>query len=44
MHAKASFSKSVQSSYLSTAEGQDLATILIKKLEEDRTNDQFEVF
>ena len=36
-------SKSLQSSNLFAAEGQNLATIVIKKLEEDRTNDQFEV-
>ena len=38
------FSKSLQSSSLSAAEGQDLATIVIKKLEEDRKNGQFEIF
>ena len=37
-------SKSLQSSSLSAAEGQDLATIVIKKLEEDRKNEQFEMF
>ena len=37
-------SKSLQSSSLSAAEGQDLATIVIKKLEEDRKNGQFEIF
>ena len=37
-------SKSFQSSSLSAAEGQDLATIVIKKLEEDRKNEQFEMF
>lgn len=33
-----SLPKSVQSSNLSAAEGQDLVTIVIKKLEEDRKN------
>ena len=37
-------SKSLQSSSLSEAEGQDLATIVIKKLKEDRKNEQFEMF
>ena len=37
-------SKSLQSSSLSAAEGQDLATIVIKKLAEDRKNEQFEIF
>ena len=37
-------SKSLQSSSLSAVEGQNLATIVIKKLEEDRKNEQFEMF
>ena len=37
-------SKSLQSSSLSAAEGQDLATIVIKMLEEDRKNEQFGMF
>ena len=37
-------SKSLESSRLSTAQGQDLTTIVIKKLEEDRKNEQFEIF
>ena len=37
-------SKSLQSPRLSAAKGQDLATIMIKKLEEDRKNEQFEMF
>ena len=37
-------SKSLQSSSLSAAEEQDLATIVIKKLKEDRKNKQFEMF
>ena len=36
--------KSLQSSSLSAAEGQDLATIVIKTLEEDRKNEQFAMF
>ena len=36
--------KSPQSSKLSAADGQNLATIVIKKLEEDRRNEQFEMF
>ena len=38
------FSKSFQSTSLSAAEGHDLATIVIKKLEEDRKNEQFKIF
>ena len=37
-------SKSFQSSSLSAVEGQDLATIVIKKLEKDRKTKQFEIF
>ena len=37
-------SKSLHSSSLSAAERQDLAAIVIKKLEEDRKNEQFEMF
>ena len=37
-------SKSLDSSSLSAAEGQDLATEVIKKLEEDRKNEQLEMF
>ena len=37
-------SKCHQSYSLSAAEGQDLATIVVKKLEEDRKNEQFEMF
>ena len=37
-------SKSLQSSGLSAAEGQDLATIVIKKLEGNRKKEQFEMF
>ena len=37
-------STSLQSSSLSAAEGQDSATIVIKKLEEDKKIEQFEMF
>ena len=37
-------SKSLPSPNLSEAEGWDLAAIVIKKLWEDRTNDQFELY
>ena len=36
--------KSHPSSNLSATEGQDLKAIIIKKLEEDKTNDQSDVF